>query len=60
MSDQQTLLNGLTGTIASIGAYIFSVTVHEVNEYLTAVSLCVGITVGVWTLCRFVRNRSRL
>lgn len=57
MTDQQTLVNGFTGTLASIGAYIFSITIHEVNEWLTMVSLVVGITVGIWTLCRFIRTR---
>jgi hypothetical protein len=59
MSDQQSLINGLAGTVASIGAYLFSITIHEVNEWLTMVSLCVGITVGVWTLCRFICARSK-
>jgi len=59
MTAHQSLLNGFTGTLASIGAYVFSITIHEVNEYLTMVSLCVGITVGIWTLCRFIRTKAK-
>lgn len=59
MTPQQSILNGFIGTLASLGAYIASVTVHEVNERLTTISLCVGITVGIWTLCRFIRHKPK-
>ena len=59
MTPQQTIANGLVGTIASFGACFASITIYDVNSWLTTVSLIIGILVGSFTLCRILRSKPK-
>lgn len=55
MKPLQTMTNGVVGTVASIGAYIGTTTVHDVNAYLQSACLFCGLMVSVVTLYRFMK-----
>ena len=47
------------GAATSIGAFLASWPLSQINEYLTAIALVVSITVGVATLIRYARGKGK-
>lgn len=56
MTNGEIVAHGTLGTTATLGGWFLS-HVHQINESLQTVSLCVGLSIGGVSLVRLLRKR---